>query len=184
MVKDSDNRTWKVLESRYVMKRPWLTARREHVQLPTGAEHDEYYILEYPDWVNIIAFTDDGKMVMVRQYRHALGRTDYELCAGICEPGEAPEEAARRELLEETGYAGGEWHEFRTLAPNPATCTNLSHTFIATGVTRMSGQHLDATEDISVHIMEPEEVFALLERGDIIQALMAAPLWRYFYQKR
>ena len=58
----------------------------------------------------------------------------------------------------------------------------MSHTFIATGVQKISDQHLDATEDISVHLLSRDEVFALLQRGDIIQALMAAPLWRYFYE--
>ena len=71
--------TWKTLESEYIIKRPWLTARRDKVQLPTGAVHDEYYVLEYPDWVNVIAITDDGRFVFVRQYRHGLGETSYEI---------------------------------------------------------------------------------------------------------
>lgn len=180
---NSDDRTWELLHSEYIVKRPWLHARRDHVKLPTGEEHDEYYVLEYPEWINVIALTPDGMMVMERQYRHGLQRTDYEICAGVVEPGEAPIDAARRELLEETGYAGGSWREFMTIAPNPANMTNYSHTFIAEGVTQCSSQHLDRTEDIEVLLMSPDEVYNLLRDGGIIQALMAAPLWRYFHEK-
>ena len=173
---------WRVIESEYLFRRPWLTARRDRVQLPDGRIHPEFYVLEYPDWVNVIATTVDGQFVMERQYRHALGKTCYEMPCGVVEQGEELLDAAKRELLEETGFGGGEWRHFLSLSPNPSSNTNMSHTFIATGVQKISGQHLDATEDISVHLLSRDEVFALLQRGDIIQALMAAPLWRYFYQ--
>ena len=71
---------WKILESTYISRRPWMTARLDKVQLPDGRINPEYWVLEFPDWVNVIAITKDGKMVMVRQYRHALGITEYELC--------------------------------------------------------------------------------------------------------
>ena len=70
---------WDVLDSEYIVRRPWLTARRDKVRLPDGRVNDEYYVLEYPDWVNIIAITDDDRFVLVRQYRHGLGRTSFEL---------------------------------------------------------------------------------------------------------
>ena len=94
---------WKILKSEYIAHRPWMTARCDMVQLPDGRVNPEYWVLEFPDWVNVIALTKDGHMVMVRQYRHALGITEYELCAGVMEEGETPLEAAKRELLEETG---------------------------------------------------------------------------------
>ena len=121
-------------------------------------------------------------MVMVRQYRHALGVTEYEICAGVIEEGEAPLAAAQRELLEETGYAGGEWTEFMTICANPSNHTNLAHTFLALGVERVAEQHLDATEELTYHIIPQKEVFAMLQRGEMLQALMAAPLWKYFYE--
>ncbi|WP_304477212.1 NUDIX hydrolase, partial [uncultured Muribaculum sp.] len=93
-----DPKKWKVLESEHLMRRPWLTVRRDKVLLPTGAINPEFYVLEYPDWVNVIAITDDGQFVMERQYRHGLGETCIELCAGVMEEGETPEQAARREL--------------------------------------------------------------------------------------
>ncbi len=179
----TEEKKWKVLQSEYLMRRPWLTARKEVAQLPDGRINNEYYVLEYPDWVNIIAITEDGDFVLERQYRHALGNTCYELPCGVIEEGETPMEAAKRELLEETGYSGGEWKEWMTLSPNPATCTNLAHSFLAVGVKKTSEQHLDATEDIDVYLKSASFVRQLLEENQILQALMAAPLWKYFNEK-
>ncbi len=179
----NEERKWKVLESEYLIRRPWLTARRDRAELPDGRINNEYYVLEYPDWVNIIAVTEDGDIVLERQYRHGLGNTCYELPCGVIEKGETPLEAAKRELLEETGYAGGQWHEWMILSPNPATSNNLAHSFLALGVKKVADQSLDATEDIEVYLKRPEYVRELLVNNQILQALMAAPLWKYFFGK-
>lgn len=172
-----------MLSTEYLIRRPWLTARRDVAKLPDGRINHEYYVLEYPDWVNIIAITEDGMVVLERQYRHGLGKTCYELPCGVIEEGETPLEAAKRELLEETGYAGGEWKQLMTLSPNPATSNNLAHSFLATGVKKVAGQSLDATEDIEVHLKSQDYVRELLENNQILQALMAAPMMKYFFGK-
>lgn len=180
---EADNRKWEILSTEYLIRRPWLTARRDHVKLPTGVENPEFYVLEYPDWVNVIAITKEGEFVMIRQYRHGLGETRYELCAGVSEEGEDPVESARRELYEETGYGGGEWQPWMTICANPSTTNNLTHCFLATGVERLSTQHLEETEDITVHLLTEAEVKELLMTDEIRQSLMAAPLWKYLYLK-
>jgi len=172
---------WTVVSTEYLIRRPWLTARRDVVRLPDGRINPEYYILEYPDWVNVIAITEDGQVVMERQYRHGLGKTCFELPCGVIEKGETPLEAAKRELLEETGYAGGEWKQWMVLSPNPSTSTNLTYSFVATGVKKVAGQSLDATEDIQVSLQSVEFVKELLKDNQILQALMAAPMFKYFF---
>jgi 8-oxo-dGTP pyrophosphatase MutT (NUDIX family) len=175
-----NDRKWEVLESKYLFKRPWLTARCEKVKLPTGAVIPEFYLLDYPDWVNVIAITKEGQFVMVRQYRHGIGETHYELCAGVCEKGEEPMASAQRELYEETGYGKGIWTEWMNISANASTMTNMTHCYLATDVEQISTQHLEATEDLTVHLLSREEVKSLLEHDEVKQALMAAPLWKYF----
>lgn len=180
-MKDPEDRKWRVLSSEYLFRRPWLTVRHESLELPDGRRVPDYYVLEYPDWVNVTAITRDGHFVLIDQYRHGLGETSYEIPAGCAEPSDASMlDAARRELAEETGYGGGEWQLLTTVAPNPATQNNLTHCFLATGVERLGDQHLDPTEDLRVHLMTRSEVLELLRTDRIRQALMAAPLWRYF----
>lgn len=178
------NRKWKVITSKYLARKPWYTVRHECVELPDGRQIPDYYVFEYPDWVNVIAITKEHKFVFISQYRHALEETAYEIVAGVSEPSDTSMlEAAKRELLEETGFGGGEWKPWMVIAPNPATQNNLTHCFLAEGVEPLTAQHLDATEDIRVHLLTANEVSELLRTNRIRQALMAAPLWKYAAEK-
>ena len=171
----------KVLESEYLVRRPWLTARRDRLELPDGRIIPESYVLEYPDWVNVIAITKDGQFVMERQYRHAARKISLELPCGVMEEGETPLEAAQRELLEETGFGGGQWKKLMELSPNPSAMSNTTHCFLAIGVEKIAEQHLDETEELSVLFMTKEEVKRMLNENQICQALMVAPLYKYIY---
>ena len=97
-MKDSDKiKSWETVSSEYLIERPWLTARRDVLRMPNGKLVPEYYVLEYPTWVNIIAITEEGKYVLVQQYRHALGIVEYELCAGTMDASDkCPMDAAKR----------------------------------------------------------------------------------------
>ena len=117
-MRDEKEMRWRTLSSETLIARPWLTARRDKVELPDGSIYDEYYVLHYPTWINVIAETEDGRLILERQYRHALDVVSMEICAGVVEKGETPLEGAQRELQEETGYIGGEWTELMTIAPN------------------------------------------------------------------
>ena len=97
--------TWKTLASTYVHKGPWATLRHDVCEMPDGRIKDPYFVLEYPNWSNAVALTHDGKIVLVRQYRHAAEIVSLELLGGVIEHGEDPAEGIKRELLEETGYA-------------------------------------------------------------------------------
>ena len=131
----NDPRPWSVLSSSYLSRKPWLTLRQDRVRLPNGTIIEDYNVLEYPDWVNIVAITPEGMAVLVRQYRHGIRAVHYELPAGVCEASDpGPEETARRELLEETGYGGGDWSLLMTLSANPGTHSNRTFTYLANGV--------------------------------------------------
>ena len=96
---------WKVLSSEYLFNEPWLTIRKDRCQLPNGHIVPAFYVNEYPDWVNVFALTEEGQVVMVKQYRHGIREISIELPGGVIDEGETPEEAARRELMEETMLA-------------------------------------------------------------------------------
>ncbi len=170
---------WRTLSSKYLIRRPWLTARRDCVRLPDGRINDEYYLLEYPDWVNVIAVTTEGLFVMIEQYRHGIDEVITELCTVVVEAGEETEAAARRELLEETGYSGGRWRLLNVICQNPSTCNNFTYCYLAL----TSPQMLDATEDIAVRLMTEREIRNMLLNDGMKQALMATPLWHYLSTK-
>ena len=128
---------------------------------------------------------DDRKwFVLVRQYRHGIGETRYELCAGVCENNETPLQAAQRELLEETGYGHGRWLPLMNISGNTSTINNLTHCFLALDVEPVDKQHLDQSEDLSVHLLSEQEVWDLLNEDQFRQSLMVAPLWKYFVIKK
>lgn len=185
MKKELQERSWRVLHSEYLAREPWFTVRRERLEMPDGRIVPKYYVFEYPDWINVIARTRDGHFVMIDQYRHGLGRTSYEIVAGVMDPtDESPEAAARRELAEETGYGGGRWRKFMTISANPSTTNNLVHCFIAEDVEPVSKCKFDASEDIRTHLMTEDEVLELLRSDEMPQATHAAPLWRYFAENK
>ena len=176
---------WKKLSEKYLFDDPpWLKIREDKLMAPNGNIKESYYVFEYPDWANTIALTTDGKFVMVRQYRHGIGKSSYELSAGVCEKGETPLVSAQRELLEETGYSGGNWSHWMSNSANPSTHDNLVHCYIATNVVKTHDQNLDPTEDISVHLLTFGEVLELLKNDKIIQALHASALWKYVALKQ
>lgn len=121
---------------------------------------------------------------MERQYRHGLGKTCFEIPAGVIEKGETPLEAAKRELMEETGYGEGEWKEIMSVSGNSSTTNNISHCFVAKGVKKIGAQHLDSTEDLEVVLLDRSQVWDLMVNDQVKQALMAAPLWRFFAENQ
>lgn len=169
---------WKVLESKYLFKGNWLTARQDKCITPQGKIVEPYYVLEYMDWVNCVALTDDGRVIMVRQYRHGIGKTILEIPGGTMDATDpSPEFAMRRELLEETGYAFDELISLGAVAPNPASSNNLTHMFLATGGKKVQEQDLDDNEEIEVVLMEMKEVETLLKENKIMQSLHSTCLF-------
>jgi 8-oxo-dGTP pyrophosphatase MutT (NUDIX family) len=180
-----DPGVWKVLTREYLARKPWYTVRVDRVQLPNGTVIPEYWVSEYAPWVNVVALTPDDRVVLIRQYRHGIGAVHYELPAGTTDPDDVSlEEAARRELREETGYGGGSWSLLATLSANPALQNNLTTTFLAEGVAELGAAAPEASEDLRVHLVPLREIEALIDGGGFVQALHVAPLLKLLLRRR
>jgi 8-oxo-dGTP pyrophosphatase MutT (NUDIX family) len=129
-----DLEPWKTVSSQVTYTDEWLTLRTDTVLLPNGQLLPRYHTIDAPDWVNIVAINTEGDIVLIAEYRHGAKRTLLELPGGHIDAGESPEIAAQRELMEETGYGGGTWHDLGTLFPAAARFTNELRTFLAIGV--------------------------------------------------
>lgn len=173
---------WTLLDSEYIIQRPWATLRVDKLQLPNGNVKEEYYVLEYPTWVNMVAITEDEEVLFVQQYRHGANEILIELPAGVVEEGEDPALAARRELLEETGYAFDSIEHICELYANPATSGNITHTYLLKGGKKVQEQELDHSEDIDVVRMSIAEAKQFLFENRLGQALHASALF-YSFQK-
>lgn len=163
---------WKVLESSYFRPR----FRIDKCELGNGNLLDAT-IFEFRSWANIVALTKDGQVVMVKQYRHGVCDVLLEFPGGVVEDGEDPIEGARRELLEETGYTSSNITLIGKLYPNPALQTNTLYCYLALDAEKVSGQNLDAGEDIEVHLMPLDELVELAKRGEFPHALMNSVLF-------
>ena len=163
---------WKVLESEYLFNhKPWLTVRKEKCELPNGKIMPAYYVLEYPTWSTVFALTKDNKAVFVKQYRHGLGVVSIETPGGVVDQGETPEQAVKRELIEETGYEFESLEYLGKISANPATTNNYMHMYLAKGGEKIAEQSLDETEDVEVVLYTLDEVKQLLKNNQIVQSL-------------
>lgn len=137
----------------------------------TGREH-AFYRLQGPDWVNVVAFTRAGELLVVEQFRHGIDAATLEIPGGGCDEGEMPEAAARRELREETGFVSEQWVALGSCTPNPATQNNRCHTFLALDCDPDGGLDLDPAEELQVWASSWPEWLARMRRGEIHHALV------------
>jgi ADP-ribose pyrophosphatase len=168
---------WKILSSHYLHKGPWATLRSDRCEMPDGRIVEDYYVLEYPNWVNGVAITEENKILMVRQYRHAAGIVSLEIPGGVIDGDEAPEFAMRRELLEETGYQFDNIELISTIYANPSTSNNKTYCYLARNGRKVQEQSLDEHEDIEVLELTIDEVKQALRENKIPQALHCSGLF-------
>jgi ADP-ribose pyrophosphatase len=139
--------------------------------MPNGSIIPSFYVSEYPEWANAFGLTKDGKVVMVRQYRHGIGTVETELPGGVIEEGEDVREGVEREMLEETGYKFEKFEYLGKISANPSTTNNFMHMFLATGGEKVAGQTLDEEEDVEVLLMSIDDVKGLVKENKIMQSL-------------
>jgi ADP-ribose pyrophosphatase len=163
---------WKVLSSEYLYYDDWLKARKEICQRPDGKIIDPYYIVDYATWVCGVALTEDNQVVLIKQYRHALGKVCIEIPGGCVDNKDAGnEEAVRRELIEETGYIFKEAEYLGFCSPNPAANSNLMHMFLLKGGVKEHEQDLDHNEDIEVMLVPLDDLFQMVLDRKIHEAM-------------
>ena len=138
-----------------------------------------FFTLDPPDWINVIALTEDEEIVLVEQYRFGTQSVTLEIPGGMIDPGEQALETAKRELLEETGYAGLHWESLGKVSSNPAIQTNYTHMYLATGCRKVQDQDLGEHELINVHKVPINEFLELVEVGIIHHALVVAAVGKY-----
>ncbi|MEP1305151.1 MAG: NUDIX hydrolase [Balneola sp.] len=171
---------------------PWLTTN-EQVEYTTNifkvlsrdmkisSENHKatFSIVEAPDWINVIALTDENEIVLVEQYRYGIEEPTLELPGGMVDPGEHPKETSIRELKEETGYAGNEVVNLGKVSSNPAILTNYTHTYLVKGCKQVADQKLDGNERINVHLMPLQKFLDMVADGEVHHSLVVAAVAKY-----
>ena len=161
-----------ILSSEYLFKDLWFKVRKDRCQTPGGKIVDPYYVYEFPTWVTALALTEDGKVILERQYRHALGEVCIEIPGGCVDDTDATfEDAIKRELLEETGYVFSNYDYLGKISANPSTNSNLMHMFLARGGKKIALQDLDHNEEIEIDLVTVHELKKLLGENKIVQSM-------------
>ena len=163
---------WKILSSEYLFDDLWFKVRKDICETPQGKIVNPYYVYEFPTWVTAFALTEDEKVIMVHQYRHALGEVCIELPGGcVDDTDKSLQDAVARELLEETGYSFSFFEYLGKISPNPSTNNNLMHMFMAKGGKKVAEPQLDGNEELEVELFTIDEVKQMIRENKIVQAM-------------
>ncbi|MBN1498687.1 MAG: NUDIX hydrolase [Spirochaetes bacterium] len=138
-----------------------------------------FSVIETSDWVNVIAETDDGRVLFIRQHRLGTDEITLEIPAGLIEPGESPETAAARELLEETGYEAEKISFMKKLAVNPAIMNNYVYFYHASGCRKVRTQNLDESEDIEFFLIDKSRIRGMIQNNEINHQVICSALLFY-----
>ena len=176
---------WEKLNSEEIANFRIFKMRRDRRRSPrTGAEHS-FFVLESPDWVNVVPLTPEGEVVMIHQFRHGTAEVTLEIPGGMVDASDNdPAESVRRELLDETGYAAEKIIHIGTVHPNPAFLNNQCHTYLALNARWQQPPQFDGAEDIAVELVPLEDVAGLIRNGRITHALVVAAFYHYENYKR
>lgn len=182
---DSAVQPWRTLEDKEIADCRIFSVRRVHRASPRSGIEGDFYYIEAADWVNVVALNAEGQLVLIRQYRHATDEITLEIPGGIIDEGESPTEAARRELLEETGFTAEKLEVIGRVRSNPAIISNWTWTVLATGLDHGGTTLFDEHEDISMEFLDLHDVDEKLRNGEITHALVVdAFMWYRLYRQK
>ena len=172
---------WPIIESTNTLNTSLFSVTTNRCRSPrTGKEHD-FYVIDFPNWVQVIPLTPEDQIVMVKQYRHGCGRILFELPGGLIDKSDlSPDQTARRELLEETGYHAKDLHLLTHVYPQPAVLTNKGLTYLAKDVKKVAEPALDAAEDIEVCLIKLQNIPQMIKSGEINHGQTVMALSVYF----
>lgn len=169
---------WRTLSSAVTYSDRWLTVRSDRCEAADGTIIAPFHVMELPDWLNVVALTRAGDIVLVRQYRHGAGRLMLGLPSGTIEPDETPEAAARREFEEETGYVAARFMPILTCYANPANQINRVFSFLALDAEPAGRRQHDPTEAIELIVRSYRGFLADVTGGGMeLQGLHLASLF-------
>jgi ADP-ribose pyrophosphatase len=176
---------WRVQSSEVVADCRIFKVRKDVTVNPRTGRPHEMFVLDQPNWVNVIPLTTDEQVVMVEQWRHGSRSVELETPGGLMNDGETPEQCGRRELLEETGYEAGEVVHLGTVHPNPAIQSNLQHYVLANGCRKVAEANLDQGEDITVKLVPLVEVPQMIQTGKITHGIVIGGFyWLKMYREK
>ena len=159
---------WKTTSSETLVDTRWVKVRRDSVDLPNGQHIDDFYAITINDAAAIVAIDEDGNIILKREYRYCYDRELIEVPAGTFEQGETDGlVVAKRELLEETGYVSDDWQYIGATVESSAKLTNYMHIYFANHCRKISGQHLDATEELEVLVMPLKQAVEMVMNDEI-----------------
>ncbi len=168
---------WERLETRTIHETPILTLEEVQLARPGREEPVRFVQLRCPDWVNVIPLTEDGRVILIRQYRSGTHEVTLEIPGGMVDPGEDPVTSAGRELTEETGWVAGSVEKIGSVEPNPAFQDNRCHTYLAEGCRPVGETNFDPDEEIETVLVELVEIQRLIATGEIRHALVIAAFY-------
>ncbi len=172
-------RRWRIVRSEEGPDYGIFRVRVHTAVSPRTGHEGQYVVLDNPDFVNVIALTADGRIVLVRQYRHGIDRMALEIPSGLVDKDEEPLAAARRELAEETGYTGERWSVLGRVRPNAAFMNNWCYHVLVEDARQTQEPQLDQGEDIAIELHPLAAMPDLIATGAIDQALVVSALYHF-----